>query len=63
MVELPEGATVNDLAQHLAASLGAPAELIKSVFVNNQAGSLETVLRDGDQVGLFPPVVGGGLGV
>ena len=62
-IRLPEGATVHDLAQHLAATLGAPAELVKSAFVNNQAASLQTVLHDGDQVGLFPPVVGGQLGV
>jgi len=29
------------------------------VFVNNAAAQLSTVLRDGDNVGLFPPVVGG----
>jgi molybdopterin converting factor small subunit len=58
-VDLPGGATVGDLAQHLAATLGAPAELVRSAFVNNQAARLETVLADGDQVGLFPPVVGG----
>jgi molybdopterin converting factor small subunit len=58
-VDLPAGATVADLAQQLAATLGAPAELVRSAFVNNQAAKLETPLADGDQVGLFPPVVGG----
>jgi molybdopterin converting factor small subunit len=58
-VDLPGGATVADLAQHLAGALGAPAELVRSAFVNNQAARLDTVLVEGDQVGLFPPVVGG----
>jgi molybdopterin converting factor small subunit len=60
---LPAGATVRDLAHHLADTLGAPAELVKAAFVNNRAATLETVLQTGDQVGLFPPVVGGQVGV
>lgn len=58
-IELPEETTVNDLVAHLSAGLNFPAALAKSAFVNNQAASLGTVLNDGDQIGLFPPVVGG----
>lgn len=58
-VELAPGASVLDLARQLATTLGAPAELVRSAFVNNQAAALDAVLHDGDQVGLFPPVVGG----
>lgn len=54
-VELPEGA----LAVDLAPVLNLPAELLRSVFINNAAASPDTTLHDGDQVGLFPPVVGG----
>ncbi len=54
-VELPEGA----LAIDLAPVLNLPAELLRSVFINNAAASPDTTLHDGDQVGLFPPVVGG----
>ena len=54
-VELPEGA----LAIDLAPVLNLPAELLHSVFINNAAASSDTTLHDGDQVGLFPPVVGG----
>jgi sulfur-carrier protein len=32
---------------------------IKLVFVNSKNSALETVLADGDQVGLFPAVGGG----
>jgi molybdopterin converting factor small subunit len=54
-VELPAGAVVSDLIP----ALNLPAELVRSPFVNNAAAKLDSVLKDGDQVGLFPPVVGG----
>lgn len=58
-VELPTGATVAALADHLGATLGVPVALVKSAFVNNQAAPLAAELLEGDLVGLFPPVVGG----
>lgn len=58
-VDLPAGATVQALAAHLGQTLGLPVAIVKSAFVNNQAATLATVLAEGDQVGLFPPVVGG----
>ncbi len=55
-VELPAGATVADLTP----LLNLPPDLVRSAFINNQAAApLDTVLRDGDRIGLFPPVVGG----
>ena len=54
-VELPDGATVADLGP----ALHLPPELVRSVFINNEAREVKAVLHDGDQVGLFPPVVGG----
>lgn len=54
-VELPEGATVADLVP----VLDLPAGLVRSAFVNNVEADLESVLHDGDVIGLFPPVVGG----
>ena len=55
-VELPAGATVADLSP----ALNLPPDLVRSAFINNEAAApLATVLKDGDQVGLFPPVVGG----
>lgn len=54
-VELPDGATVAELAP----ALDLPPDLVRSVFINNEARDVKTALHDGDQVGLFPPVVGG----
>ncbi len=54
-VELPEGATVADLTP----ALNLPPGLVRSVFINNEARDVKSVLYEGDQIGLFPPVVGG----
>lgn len=54
-VVLPAGAVVADLVP----ALQLPPGLLKNAFVNNQATPLTAELHDGDQVGLFPPVVGG----
>jgi molybdopterin converting factor small subunit len=54
-VELPDGATVGDLAQELA----LPENEVKVVFVNALFRELPYVLADGDEVGIFPPVGGG----
>lgn len=58
-VELPQGATVAVLVQQLAAR--RPSALLKgiAVSVNAEFATAEHVLRDGDEVGLLPPVSGG----
>jgi len=54
-VALNEGATVSDLLDLLA----VPVEVVKLVFVNGVHASGERCLKDGDRVGVFPPVAGG----
>jgi molybdopterin synthase sulfur carrier subunit len=54
-VELPEGATVGDLVEHLR----LPSDQVKVVFVNNVIREAEHPLADGDELGIFPPVGGG----
>ena len=54
-IELPEYARVSQAAQHF----DIPSARIHAVFVNGVAATLDTSLSDGDQVRLFPPVVGG----
>ena len=55
VVELPEGAMLNDLV----AQLGLPREDVKLPFVNAVYQELTYILQDGDEVGIFPPVGGG----
>lgn len=54
-VELPDGATVEQLVRHL----GLPADHVRVAFVNGIARDDAHPLADGDEVGLFPPVGGG----
>ncbi|VBB09615.1 thiamines/molybdopterin converting factor subunit 1 [Lucifera butyrica] len=53
--DLPAGRTVADL---LAAIHVAAAE-VHMLMVNGVNTTVEHILRDGDRVGLFPPVGGG----
>ena len=55
VVELPSGAT----PEQLMASLGLGADQVRVVFVNGRRCPMGSVLSDGDQVGLFPPIGGG----
>lgn len=55
IVSLPEGATV----EQLIAKLGIPADTVKTVFVGGKIVESGYVLRDGDEVGIFPPIAGG----
>lgn len=54
-VEVRAGMTVNDLLQ----SIEIPLDAVKVVFVNGVHAGGDAVLRDGDRVGVFPPVAGG----
>lgn len=62
-MDLPEGATVATLLAELAAERGrVPASSIWSsiaVSVNAEYAGASQILRDGDEVGLLPPVSGG----
>lgn len=54
-MELPENATVKDLIDMLK----IPPEETHVVFINNIIEEHRSKLKDGDAVGLFPPVGGG----
>ena len=43
----------------LVKQLGIPEMKAKLIFINGVKGDLDTVLKDGDRVGIFPPVGGG----
>jgi len=53
---LPEGSKLAEALQNL----GMPAEQVKQCFVNGRQQGLDYCLRDGDEIGVFPPIGGGG---
>ena len=55
MVEYRPGLSLGDAID----SLGVPRAAVAIFMVNGRQSSLDTELRDGDRVGLFP-LVGGG---
>ena len=49
------GITVGALIQQL----NIPQDMIKLVFIDNVHAGLDTTLKGGERVGIFPPVGGG----
>ena len=62
-VELPAGATVAGLLALLGQGRSVPLLAGIAVSVNAEFATPDTVLHDGDEVGLLPPVSGGSAGV
>jgi molybdopterin synthase catalytic subunit len=62
-VELREGATVADLLERVAHTISGPSAALRgiAVSVNAEYALAGQVLRDGDEVGLLPPVSGGAV--
>src|ERR1019366_3503163 len=58
-VELPAGATVADLLARLGETAAARALRGIAVSVNAEYATTAHILREGDEVGLLPPVSGG----
>ena len=54
-LEIGEGTTVNVLLENLK----VPLEIVKLVFLNGTHAKGNEVLKDGDRLGVFPPVAGG----
>ncbi len=61
VVSLPEGATAGALLASLRRRGGGWKELParSAVAVNRRYATADTVLREGDEVALIPPVAGG----
>ncbi|MBU2511401.1 MoaD/ThiS family protein [bacterium] len=55
IMELEEGTTIRTILQQF----GVPIQSVKLVFVNSVRAELEDIIRDGDRIGVFPPVAGG----
>ena len=62
-IELPDGATVAQLLQHLSSELPITNLQGIAVGVNAEYATASHVLNDGDEVGLLPPVSGGALDI
>jgi molybdopterin synthase sulfur carrier subunit len=54
-ISLSESATV----QNVVDQLGIPSEETKVSFVNGLIRDLDWVLKQGDELGIFPPIGGG----
>ena len=54
-MEVDEGTTVGQLLQ----TLRVPADTVKLIFLNGVHANADHILREGDRLGVFPPVAGG----
>lgn len=54
-INFEPGLRVKDVIQ----KLNIPLEEVKVVFVNGEHSSLDTPLKDGDRIGIFPAIGGG----
>lgn len=54
-IEVPDGTAISDLYR----LLGIPEGQVKQAFVNGRHKDPDYLLRDGDRVGVFPPIAGG----
>jgi sulfur-carrier protein len=55
ILELPAGTTIGGLIDLLK----IPPEAPRIIFLNGIHAGREAVLKDGDRVGMFPPLAGG----
>lgn len=54
-IELNDGHRVSDLVDHFR----LPQEEVKLVYVNGIYQEMDYLLREGDEIGIFPPIGGG----
>ena len=54
VIEVTEGTKIRDLW----ARLNVPEDEVKIIFLNGVHANGDTILKDGDRLGVFPPVAG-----
>lgn len=54
-LDMPAGSKVMDIIEKLS----IPIEEVKLVMINGVLNEVDTELKEGDRVGIFPPVGGG----
>ncbi|MGL1862098.1 MAG: MoaD/ThiS family protein [Pseudodesulfovibrio sp.] len=52
-------AVPGETIQSLVEKLGIPVDEVTLMFINSCRAELDSELKDGDRVGIFPPVGGG----
>ena len=52
---ISSGQTVEDLLT----TLGVSIDEVKLIFINGVKGEMKSILKNGDRIGVFPPVGGG----
>ena len=55
VMEIREGTTVGRLLEYL----NIPSDAIKIMFLNGIHATGDEILKEGDRLGVFPPVAGG----
>ena len=55
VVDISVGTTIRDVLQ----SLNVPEDDVKLIFLNGRHAAIDQVLKDNDQLGVFPPLGGG----
>ncbi len=55
IMEIAEGSTIIDILRRLE----VPLDKVRVIFLNGLHVTGDEVLKEGDRVGLFPPVAGG----
>ena len=54
-MEVNEGSTVGEFLE----ALQVPADTVKLIFLNGVHAEPDQILKEGDRLGVFPPVAGG----
>jgi len=54
-IDVEDGTCVKDIIQKVK----IPVDSVKLIFINGVHAKVDTTLKDGDRLGLFPPVGGG----
>ena len=55
VMDVEDAVCVKDVIEKLK----VPADSVKLIFINGVHAEFDTTLKDGDRLGLFPPVGGG----
>lgn len=55
MVEITEGITIGEFLENLK----IPADAVRIIFLNGVHAREDEILKEGDRVGVFPPLAGG----